>query len=130
MRSRKAKYAVWLIGTLVLSGTAFALAFMRVISARGGLGIAVFWLWNGFCLLMDWHPEYRQYDRWERRAYGLATTVMGGMLVTLPFTSISNVLTGLAFVFAPTGLVALVGRFWYVERKRNEEYDKNQTEKD
>lgn len=130
MKNRKVQYAVWLIGALVLVGTAFALILMRVISANGGFGIAVFWLWNGFCLLMDWHPEYRQWDRWERRAYGLAFTVMGGMLVALPFAPISNVLTGLAFVFVPTGLILLVGRFWYVERKRNQEYYKNQTEKD
>ena len=131
MKSRKAKYAVWLIGTLVFSGTAFALAAMRFISARGGFGIAVFWLWNGICLMLNWHPEYRQYDRWERRAYGLAITVMGAALVAFPFTGISNVLVGLAFVFAPTVLIALIGRFWYVEKKRSEEWKKqNQTEKD
>lgn len=131
MNSRKAKYAVWLIGALVLVGTAFSLILMRVITVNGGFGIAVFWLWNGFCLMMDWHPEYRQFDRWERRAYGLAFTVMGVMLVTFPFVPISNVLVGLAFVFVPTGLVALIGRFWYVEKKRSEEWKKqHQTEKD
>lgn len=129
--SRKKKYAVWLVGTLVFSGTAFALAFMRFLSVRGGLGIAVFWLWNGICLMLDWHPEYRQWDRWERRAYGLATTVMGALLVSFPFVPISNILVGLAFVFVPAGLVALIGRYWYVERKRSEEWKKqHQTEKD
>ena len=129
--SRKKKYALWLIGTLVFSGTAFALAFMRLLSVRGGFGIAVFWLWNGICLMMDWHPEYRQYDRWERRAYGLAFTVMGAALVAIAFIPMTNIMAGLAFVFVPTGLIALIGRFWYVVRKRSEEWNKqNQTEKD
>ena len=130
--SRKGKYAVWLIGALILVVTAGALILTEVITANGGgFGMALFWLWNGFCLMMDWHPEYRQYDRWERRAYGLAFTVMGAALVAIPFIPITNIPAGLAFAFVPTGLIALIGRFWYVERKRSEEWKKqNQTEKD
>ena len=129
--NRKRKYAVWLIGTLLFSGVAFVLDATRIISARGGLGISVFWLWSGICLMLDWHPEYRQYDQWERHAYGLATAVMGGLLVAASCCPIFNILSGLAFVFIPTILIALIGRFWYVEKKRSEEWKKqNQIEKD
>ena len=39
--------------------------------------------------------------------------------------------SGVAFVFIPTVLIALIGRFWYVEKKRSEEWKKqNQIEKD
>ena len=132
MKNRNVQYAVWIIGTVVLVGAVFALVLAQIIPALGGIGIGVFWVWTGFLMMMDWCPEWRQWDRWGRQVYGLAFAWMGGAAIAISLvTKPSNVRLFVALTFVPSVLIALIGRLWYVEKKRSEEWKKqNQTEKD
>lgn len=130
--SRKVQYLIFIGGTVLLCGGAFVLALTKVLQVNSGglLLFGLFWLWDGLLLMSGRHPEYRSWDRWEKQVYGLSLAVMGAQWAVLSFTPVSR--QGLACIvsFVPAILLALVGRFWYVEKKRNEEYYKNQTEKD
>ena len=135
MKNRTVQYVVWIAGSLLLLGAAFALIFEEVFPARsGGAAIGLFWVWTGFLLMMGWHPEYRQWDRWEQQVYGLAVAWAGGALAVIGFTSLIeriNVWLLISLIFAPPALIALTGRLWYVEKKRSQAWKKqNQTEKD
>lgn len=132
MKNRKVQYAVWILGSLSVTGAYIALAFEVFPVRAGGSVMGVFWMWNGFCLMMDWHPEYRAWDRWQKQVYGLAFAWMGTALVAIGYiTSPPNVWLLLSFTFVPPALIALIGRGWYVNKKRSEEWKKqNQIEKD
>lgn len=133
MKNRTVQYVVYILGALILLGTGFALMWNEIIPPRGGSGFALglFWIWNGFFLMTDWHPQYRDWDRWERRAYGLAFLWMGVVLASVGFLVWANVWQLLILAFVPPVLIALFGRVWYVNKKRSEEWKKqNQTEKD
>lgn len=132
MKNRTVQYVVWIIGSVFLVGVFSALVLTRTIRASGSIGLGAYWIWTGFLLAMDWCPEWRQWDRWERRVYGLAFAWMGGALVAISFLTYQpNVWLLLSLTFVPPALIALIGRRWYVEKKRSEEWKKqNQTEKD
>ena len=133
MKNRTVQHVVFIVGALVLLGAGIGLMWNEIIPARGGSGftLGLFWIWSGFLLMMDWHPQYVDWDRWERRAYGLAFVWMGGALASIGFLTQANVWQLLIFAFVPPTLIALIGRLWYVEKKRSEAWKKqNQTEKD
>jgi len=133
MKNRTVQYVVFIVGALILIGAGFALMWNEIIPARGGSSFALglLWIWSGFLLMTDWHPQYRDWDRWERRVYGLAFLWMGGALISIGFLAQANVWQLLALSFGPPILISLIGRFWYVEKKRSEAWKKqNQTEKD
>lgn len=133
MKNRKVQYALWFGVSVLLMVAAFALLWNEALPVRGGSGYALgaFWIWSGFLLMMDWHPEYRQWDRWERQVYGLAFIWMGGALASIGFLVRAGIWLLLALTFVPPALIALIGRGWYVNIKRSEEWKKqNQTEKD
>ncbi|MBE6973602.1 MAG: hypothetical protein E7440_06980 [Ruminococcaceae bacterium] len=130
--SRKMQYLLWL-GVLILLEALVIIAEFRSPTVHRGftaLMWTVYWLWNGILLMTDLHPEWRKWDRWERRTYGLSFAVMGVCFLPVFFGWVTNVWAYCALILLPAGLVALAGRYWYVEKKRNEEYYKNQTEKD
>ncbi len=125
------QYALWLGGAVVLPIGAFILVYTQVLPGYSGLSMfGVYWLWTGFVLMLNQHPEYRKWDRWEKQAYGFALAVMGGLWTALSFTPLSRQWIPCILSIVPPVLIALVGRYWYVEKKRNQEYYKNQTEKD
>ncbi|MBR2935017.1 MAG: hypothetical protein IKB79_05510 [Oscillospiraceae bacterium] len=131
MKNKTTQYVVWIIGTVLLCGVAFALAITKVLNVQSGLILfGLYWLWNGLLLIPDRHPEFRKWDRWEKRAYGLALAGLGGLWTVMSFTPLSRQWIPCILSIVPPALIALVGRYWYVEKKRNEEYYKNQTEKD
>jgi len=131
MKSRTMQYVVFIGGTVLLCGGAFVLTLTKLLHVQSGLILfGLFWLWDGLLLMPDWHPEFRIWDRWEKQAYGLALLVMGGLWTVMSFTPLSRQWLPCILSIVPPTLIALVGRFWYVEKKRNEEYYKNQTEKD
>lgn len=131
MKNRSVQYAVWIGGTVLLMGAAFALVWTQTIRASGMIGLGAYWVWTGLLLMLDWCPEWQQWDCWERRVYGLAFVWLGGAMAAISFlTSQPNGWMLLSLTFGPPAIIVLVGRFWYVEKKRNEEYYKNQTEKD
>ena len=132
MKKRSVQYIVWIGGTVLLCGGAFALAFAEVLPVQSGmLPIGLFWLWNGLLVMPDRHPEYRDWDRWEKRAYGFAFAVLGGLWTAMSFTPLSRQWIPCILSIIPPALIALIGRLWYVEKKRSEEWKKqNQTEKD
>lgn len=125
------QYALWLGGAVVLPIGAFVLVYTRVLPGYSGLSMfGVYWLWTGLVLMLNQHPEYRKWDRWEKQAYGFALAVMGALWTALSLTPLSKEWLPCILSLVPPALIALVGRFWYVEKKRNEEYYKTQTEKD
>ena len=132
MKNRKAQYAVWIIGSVLLIGVLSALVLTRVIRASGMIGLGAYWIWTGFLLMMDWCPEWQKWDRWERQVGGLAFIWLGAALALICFlTRQPNVWLLLSITFGPPALIALVGRFWYIEKKRSQAWKKqNQTEKD
>ena len=131
MKNRRMQYVVFIGGTVLLCGGAFALALTKVLSVQSGLILfGVFWLWNGLLLMAGRHPEFRKWDRWEKQAYGFALAVMGGLWTALSLTPLSKQWIPCLLSLVPPVLIALVGRLWYVEKKRNEDYYKKQTEKD
>ena len=132
MKNRTVQYVVWIVGSVVLLGTVFALVFQQILPALGGIGIGAFWLWTGFLLMMDWCPEWRQWDRWERQVYGLSFAWMGAAAIAMSFLiSQTNAWLFVVLTFVPPVLIALIGRIWYVEKKRSQAWKKqNQTEKD
>lgn len=132
MKNRSVQYAVFVGGTVLLCGSALALAFTEVLHVQSGmLPIGLFWLWNGLLLMLGWHPEYRDWDRWEKQAYGFALAALGGLWTAMSFTPLSRQWMPCVLSIIPPALIALIGRFWYVEKKRSEEWKKqNQTEKD
>lgn len=131
--SRKMQYLLWL-GVLLSAETLIVAAEFRSPTVHSGfvaLMWSVYWLWNGILLMLDLHPEWRKWDRWERRAYGLSFAVMGVCCLPVYFGWVTNVWAGFALLLLPAGAVALIGRGWYVNKKRSEEWKKqNQTEKD
>ena len=133
MKNRTVQYVVLIGGVLLLAGAAFALLWNEVLPARGGSGYALgaFWIWSGFLLMMDWHPQYGEWDRWEKQVYGLAFIWMGGALISIGFLARANIWQLLFLAFVPPALIALIGRGWYVNKKRSQAWKKqNQTEKD
>jgi len=77
--SRKMQYLLWL-GVLILLEALVIIAEFRSPTVHRGftaLMWTVYWLWNGILLMTDLHPEWRKWDRWERRTYGLSFAVMG-----------------------------------------------------
>jgi predicted membrane channel-forming protein YqfA (hemolysin III family) len=132
MNNRKMRYLLWLGVLIPLEALVIIAEFRSPTVHRGFTALmwAVYWLWNGILLMADLHPEYRKWDRWERQVYGLSFVVLGVCFLPVFIGWITNVWVYCALILLPGGLVALVGRFWYVEKKRNEEYYKNQTEKD
>ena len=131
MKNRSVQYVVLIGGTVLLCGGAFALAFTENLHVQSSmLPVGLFWLWNGLLMMLGWHPEYRDWDRWEKQAYGFALAVFGGLWTAMSFTPLSGQWMPCILSLIPPALIALVGRFWYVKRKRNQEYYKNQTEKD
>ena len=132
MKNRKVQYVVWLIGSLLVMGVSFALILTQTIRAQGSIGLGAYWIWTGFLLMIDWCPEWQKWDRWERQVYGLAFIWLGAAMVAISFlTRQPNVWLLLSLTFMPPALIALIGRGWYVNKKRSEEWKKqNQTEKD
>ena len=132
MKNRRSQYVLFIGGTVFLCGGAFVLALTKILNVYSGglLLFGLFWLWNGILLPADRHPEFRKWDRWENRVYGLALAVLGGTWTALSFIPMSQQWLPCVLSLIPPAMIALVGRLWYVEKKRNEEYDKNQTEKD
>ena len=133
MNNRKMQYLLWL-GVLILLEALVIIAEFRSPTVHRGftaLMWAVYWMWNGILLMANLHPEYRNWDRWERRIYGLSFAVMGVCFLPVFIGWVTNVWAYCALILLPAGLVALAGRYWYVEKKRSEEWKKqNQTEKD
>ena len=131
MKNRSVQYVVWIGGTVLLLGAAFTLVLTKTIRASGMIGLGLYWIWTGLLLVLDRCPEWKQWDRWERQVYGLAFVWLGGAMTAICFlTEQPNVWMLLALTFGPPAIIALVGRRWYVEKKRNDEYYKKQTEKD
>ena len=133
MKKRTVQYVVYILGALILLGAYVALVLTDVIPVRsGGNGFGLVVLWNGLCQMLDWHPQFQERDRWERQVYGLAGVWMGGATVAMSaLISQANALLFVILTFVPPVLIALIGRLWYVEKKRSQAWKKqNQTEKD
>lgn len=127
----KQKVVYWGVMLLLVGGT-FALAITRLAPIKSGLILwAAYWLWSGIMLLLDKNPQYPEWDRWQKQVYGLSFTVLGGLLVVACFTGLSHSWIAMVLLLIPPGLIAFVGRGWYVNKKRSEAWKKqNLTEKD
>lgn len=132
MKNRTVQYVVWIGGTVLLFVLFSALVLTQTIRASGAIGWGVYCVWTGLLLVLDWCPEWKQWDRWERQVYGLAIIWMGGAMTAICFFSEQpNLWLLLSLAFGPPAIIALVGRLWYVEKKRSQAWKKqNQTEKD
>lgn len=71
-----------------------------------------------------------RFDRYEKQVYGLAVGMMGLLWIAISFTPWADQWIPVLLTLVPPALIALVGRFWYVEKKQNEDYHKKLTEKD
>lgn len=127
----KKQYAIWLGGVAVLCGGAFAVACTKILPVQSGLiMMGVYWLWTGLLCILNQHPEFRNKDRWEKQVWGLTLFVMGVLWTVMSFTQYARHWLPMVLSLIPPGAILAIGLGWYVDKKRNEEYHKNQTEKD
>ena len=126
------KWLVYLFGLLVLETAAITLVLSRTLRASGLIVMGLYWLWTGIIQMLDRLPgkDNGRFDRYEKQVYGMAIGVMGLLWIVISFTPWANQWIPVLLTLVPPILIALAGRFWYVEKKRNEDYHKNLTEKD
>ena len=125
------RWLTYLCGLLVLEGGAAALVLSNTLRADALLIMGLYWLWTGLFTMLDRLPgkDNGRFDRYEKRAYGLALAVMGLLWSAISFTAWSDRWIPVLAILIPPALIALAGRRW-AEWKRNDDYLKNQTEKD
>ena len=114
------KWIVYLSGLLVLEGAAVVSILTRTIEADPLLIMGLYWLWSGIIQMLDQIPgrDNGRFDRWEKQVYGLAIGVMGLLWTAISFTLWVDQWIPVLLTLVPSALIALVGRFWYVEKKR------------
>ena len=124
---KKRPVSLWLVFLIVVEAIVIALMLTRVLTPDSSslLLMGVYWLWTGLPGKDD-----GRFDRYEKQVYGLAVGMMGLLWIAISFTPWADQWIPVLLTLVPPALIALVGRFWYVEKKRNEAYHKNLTEKD
>ena len=124
---KKRPVSLWLVFLIVVEAIVIALMLTRVLTPDSSslLLMGVYWLWTGLPGKDD-----GRFDRYEKQVYGLAVGMMGLLWIAISFTPWADQWIPVLLTLVPPALIALVGRFWYVEKKRNEDYHKKLTEKD
>lgn len=124
---KKRPVSLWFVFLIVVEAIVIALMLTRVLTPDSSslLLMGVYWLWTGLPGKDD-----GRFDRYEKQVYGLAVGMMGLLWIAISFTPWADQWIPVLLTLVPPALIALVGRFWYVEKKRNEDYHKKLTEKD
>ena len=112
------QYALLVGGLIVLTGAALLAVFAANITVSGLIAAAIFFVWSGLLLMLDKHPEYQSWDRYERQVYGLAFLVAGVLWTFLSFSPLVNYVEPPLLCMVPSLIIAFVGKKTYVKRMR------------
>ena len=111
-------YVLFVGGAVLLTGIAVAIVFAANITVSGVIAAGIFFAWSGLLLMLDKHPEFQSWDRYERRVYGLAFLVLGVLWSVLSFSPLANYIEPPLLCTVPPLVIALVGKKTYVKRMR------------
>ena len=118
----KKSYTLFVGGALLLTGIVLAVVFAANITVSGLVAGGIFFAWSGLLLMLDRHPEYQNWDKYERQVYGLAFLVVGVLWSVLSFSPLVNYIEPPLLCMVPSLIIAFVGRKTYVERMRSKEH--------